>query len=168
MDTQQSKDDFLQLILDNKAIIIKICNSYCTDKNYREDLGQEIIYHLWKSGKRFNSDHKFTTWMYRIALNVAISFYRKEKKSTAIITTTDSHTDLEDKAGMGDETENNIGLLQQFISELNELDKALMILYLEEKSYHEIAEILGISETNTATKISRIKTRLKQNFATIK
>jgi RNA polymerase sigma factor (sigma-70 family) len=164
MNTQQAKDDFLQLILDNKAIIIKICNSYCTDKNYREDLAQEIIYQLWKSGHRFNQDHKFTTWMYRVALNVAISFYRKEKKSIPVITGIEGQADIEDKEATTDERENDISLLQQFISELNELDRALMILYLEEKSYQEIAEILGLTETNTATKISRIKTRLKQNF----
>jgi RNA polymerase sigma factor (sigma-70 family) len=164
MNTQQSKDNFLQLILSNRAIIIKICNSYCADKNYREDLAQEIIYQLWKSGHRFNPDHKFTTWMYRIALNVAISFYRKEKKLTPVITITDRHTDIEDKEAAADEKESDISLLQQLIVELNELDRALMILYLEEKSYYEIAEILGLTETNTATKISRIKTKLKQNF----
>jgi RNA polymerase sigma factor (sigma-70 family) len=167
MDSQQPKDDFLQLILDNKAIIIKICNAYCPEKNYREDLAQEIIYHLWKSGHRFDNHHKFTTWMYRVALNVAISFYRKERKSTPLTTITDSHANLEDITGFPEDSE-NIHLLQKFINQLNELDRALMILYLEEKSYREIADILGISETNTATKISRIKTTLKQKFFTHK
>ena len=99
---------------------------------------------------------------------MAISFYRKEKKSETIISISENEVDIEDNADGSDELEENINLLQQFISELKELDKALMILYLESKSYAEIAEILGITETNTATRISRIKDKLKQKFSTVK
>jgi len=106
--------------------------------------------------------------MYRIALNVAISFYRNERRSGArILLSGDLHLmDLEDRSdGVGSaEVEEKIDLLQQFIRELGELDKALMILYLEEKSYREIAEILGITETNVATKLSRVKGRLRERF----
>jgi RNA polymerase sigma factor (sigma-70 family) len=165
MDTQQTRDDFYKLIAFNKGIIIKICNSYCTDAGYREDLAQEIIYHLWKAGHSFNSSYKFTTWMYRIALNVAISFYRRQTKAAPLILLEDHHTELADNSS--EETEANINLLQQFISRLNALDRALMILYLEEKTYTEIADVLGITATNVATKLSRIKARLKQNFATV-
>jgi len=165
MDTAADKDNFLQLIHANKGIIIKICNSYCKNKHDREDLAQEIIYHLWKSGKSFNPDSKFSTWMYRVALNVAISFYRKEKRSTPLLSINDLHINIEEPPLLNDETEKNIQLLQQFILELKELDKALILLSFESKSYKEIAEILGISETNVATRISRIKDRLKQQFA---
>ena len=77
--------EFTRLIRENKGIIYKVSNSYCSDKNDRDDLAQEIIYHLWKSYDRFNPGLKFSTWMYRIALNVAISFYRREKNLKIII-----------------------------------------------------------------------------------
>jgi RNA polymerase sigma factor (sigma-70 family) len=166
MDTQAERDNFYKLIAENKGIIIKICNSYCADAHYREDLAQEIIYHLWKSGRSFNSNYKFTTWMYRIALNVAISFYRIEKKAAPVVLLADDAA-LAGIADAADETEAGINLLQQFISRLGSLDRALMLLYLEEKTYSEIAGILGISTTNVATKISRIKDKLKQNFLTV-
>jgi len=168
MNREPAKEAFLSLVLRNKGIIIKICNSYCRNKADREDLAQEITYQLWRSGNSFDTNHTFSTWMYRVALNVAISFYRKEKKSETIISISENEVDIEDNADGSDELEENINLLQQFISELKELDKALMILYLESKSYAEIAEILGITETNTATRISRIKDKLKQKFSTVK
>jgi RNA polymerase sigma factor (sigma-70 family) len=167
MNSEAEKKQFLQLIEDNKRIIFKISNSYCQNKNDREDLAQEIIYNLWKSGHSFNDEYKFSTWMYRIALNVAISFYRKEKR-TATPIPFDDVFDVEDKSNDNKEMDENIKQLQTFINELKELDKALMLLYLESKSYNEIAEILGISETNVATKISRIKNNLKEKFTTIK
>ncbi|MEP6711342.1 MAG: sigma-70 family RNA polymerase sigma factor [Ferruginibacter sp.] len=167
MNNEEDKKAFLQLIEDNMRIIFKISNSYCQNKNDREDLVQEIIYQLWKSAHSFNAAYKFSTWMYRIALNVAISFYRKEKKASAIIPF-EYVVDIEDKPDENKQTEENINLLQKFISELKELDKALMILYLETRPYTEIAEILGITETNVATKISRIKNNLKEKFTTIK
>ena len=167
MNEPQNKEAFLELIQENKGIIFKICNSYCHNKNDREDLAQEIIYQLWKSGGSFNADHKFSTWMYRVALNVAISFYRKEKRTDSVISFDETITDIEDRPDGTQHLQENITLLQQFINELKELDRALMILYLEAKTYVEIAEVLGITETNVATKISRIKDKLKQRFSTI-
>lgn len=166
MNTIADKDNFLQLIQENKGIIFKICNSYCKNKDEREDLVQEIIYNLWKSGNQFNADYKFSTWMYRVALNVAISFYRQEKKATIIIPMDDAHINIEDGSTSEENTEKKIILLQQFIAEMKALDRALILLWFESKSYKEIAEIVGISETNVATKISRIKEKLKQQFAT--
>jgi len=159
------KEEFLKMIQDNMGIIFKICNSYCQNKNDREDLAQDIIYHLWKAGNSFNNDHKFSTWMYRVALNVAISFYRKEKKESNIISLQEHHVHIEENnQGLNEDAEKS-KLLQQFINELKELDRALMILYLEAKTYAEISEILGITETNVATKISRIKNRLKEKIS---
>jgi len=80
MDQSPDKEAFLRLVEENKRIIFKICNAYCRNRNDREDLAQEIVYQLWKSGNSFNTEQRFSTWMYRVALNVAISFYRKEKK----------------------------------------------------------------------------------------
>ncbi len=164
---QNNKEEFLKRVEEQQLIIYKICNSYCRNKYDRADLAQEITYQLWRSYNHFKGDVKFSTWMYRVALNVAITFYRKTKTSEAVIQLTEPIIDPEDKKEDGSELEKNINTLQQFINELKELDKALMILYLEEKSYGEIAEILGITETNVATRISRAKDKLKQRFSTL-
>lgn len=164
MTNKKEQKELLQKIGDNQGIIFKICNSYCNNKNDREDLAQEILYQLLKSYHSFNPEHQFTTWMYRVALNVAISFYRKTKTGS-VIKLVDRYEDKEDQCEGTMQLENNIIILQRFIGELKELDKALMIFYLESKSYKEISEILGITETNVATKISRIKDTLKQKFS---
>ncbi len=167
MAKQKIQAELMEKISDNQKIIYKICNSYCSNKDDREDLAQEIIYQLLKSYHSFNESYKFSTWMYRVALNVAISFYRKSKTADKI-TYEPVLPDHKDDVHSTAELENNLAILKRFINELKELDKALMILYLESKSYKEIAEILGISETNVATKISRIKEILKQKFLTLK
>lgn len=166
MHHQESKEKLLELIRVNEGIIFKICNSYCHNETDREDLAQEIVYQLLKSYHSFNDSYKFSTWMYRVALNVAISFYRKNKKENKVELKEDQpvHEVATDHSV---ELENNLVMLHRFINEMKELDKALMILYLESKSYKEIAEIIGITETNVATKISRIKETLRKNFSTL-
>jgi RNA polymerase sigma factor (sigma-70 family) len=157
-----NKTAFLQLIQENRGILYKISVSYCRNASDREDLIQEMVYQLWKSADRFDVNFKFSTWMYRIALNVAISFYRKASAG-GVRVVIDSDFEVVAPAPDGP-LEERIELLQRFIASLGELDKALMILYLEERSYKEIAEILGLTETNVATKLSRIRGRLKQEF----
>lgn len=168
MTAPPDKKIFLNLILDNRRIIFKICSAYCSNKNDREDLAQEIIYQLWKSLSDYNSGFKFSTWMYRVALNVAISFYRKGKISANTFSLSEELLEIKDDAEHSIQLEENILRLQQFIHGFKELDRALIILYLENKSYNEIAEVLGISTTNVATKISRLKEKLKQKFITSK
>ncbi len=160
----ENSNIFITVIEVNKGIIYKIANSYCRDSEDRNDLVQEIILKLWQAFETYNYEFKHSTWIYRIALNTAISNYRKEKVRGKYFTAI-SETFFE--IGYTDtttETEHDYVLLQQFISELKELDKALMLLYLDEKSYKEIAEILGISESNVGTKISRLKGLLKDKF----
>ncbi|HSV09706.1 MAG TPA: sigma-70 family RNA polymerase sigma factor [Hanamia sp.] len=166
MSNRKEQEKLLQKVNENQGIIFKICNSYCHNKNEREDLAQEIIYQLLKSAHSFNEQYKFSTWLYRVALNVAISFYRKNKINK-LISFVENPSDTQDYNGHSVELEDNISILKGFIDQLKELDKALMILYLETKSYKEISEILGITETNVATKISRIKNSLKQKFSEI-
>ncbi len=167
MNTEVNKEEFIKQVEEHKLIIYKICNSYCKNQHARDDLAQEISYQLWRSYNQFTGNVKFSTWMYRVALNVAITFYRKTKTGESIIQLSEPDIETEDKRDDKAELEKNINTLQQFINELKELDKALMILYLEEKSYSEIAEILGITETNVATRISRVKDKLKQKFSTL-
>ena len=158
------QQEIVQRISEHQKIIYKICNSYCYNKSDREDLGQEIVYQLIKSRSLYNPQFQFTTWMYRVALNVAISFYRSSKKED-VVELVESHEDAEDSNHEGDLAEDNFRALHQFINELKALDKAIMLLYLESKSYKEIAEVIGISETNVATRINRIKKILTQKFS---
>lgn len=162
---KSTEQAFIKLIKENKGIIYKICNSYCAEKEDRDDLSQEIIYNLWKAFDSFDEAHKFSTWMYRIALNVAISFYRQEKKFRNRESITEGLIVFEENMEEKSEKEGNLQLLQQFISELKEIDKAIILLYLDSKSHREIAEITGFSETNVATKINRIKDKLKEKFS---
>jgi RNA polymerase sigma-70 factor (ECF subfamily) len=168
MDSAGRQDIFLSFINDNKGIIYKVANSYCHNREDRKDLVQEIIIQLWRSFAKYNDQYKYSTWIYRIALNTAISFYRKENRHKQVSDiSSDDIIDIVDNEPSNN-IEEDISLLQLFISELKELDKAVMLLYLEEKSYKEIAEIIGISETNVATKIGRCKKILKEKFSTIK
>lgn len=164
MNKREEQTMLMEKIKDNERIIFKICNSYCSNKNDREDLAQEIIYQLLKSYHSFSDQFRFSTWMYRVALNVAISFYRKNKSKKEINYDEIKNDPKEDLSHPG-ELEDNLIILEKYIDQLKELDKALMILYLESKSYKEISVILGITETNVATKISRVKEVLKQKFS---
>lgn len=167
--TPDSKSErFLSVIQKHKGIIYKVANAYCKDAEDRNDLVQEIMIQLWKSFDKYNEQFRYSTWIYQIALNVAISFYRKESRRKYIASPIDDSILNYTDNSPTDETAENINILQRFIAELKELDKALMLLYLEEKSYKEIAEIIGISETNVATKIGRIKAILKQKFSNAK
>lgn len=156
--------DFEQTIEKNKGIIYKVANSYCKDSDDRKDLVQEIIIQLWRSFKRFDHSSKLSTWIYRVALNVAISFYRRDSKRKMVSTElTESLIAIIPENEAGD-AENQINQLQQFIGELKDMDRALMILYLEDKSQKEMGEIMGITETNVSTKVARIKEKLRLRF----
>lgn len=168
MNPTVKSDTFITVIQTNKGIIYKIASSYSNNSDDRKDLVQEIIVQLWKSFENYNDQYRYSTWIYRIALNVAISFYRKENRRRKVSNPLSESILNFAETNVTGETDENIGFLQQFISELKEIDKALMLLYLEEKSHKEIAEIIGITETNVATKIGRIKAGLKQQFSLIK
>ena len=161
------EEQFITMLRAHKKLIYKVCHSYTTNKDDFKDLEQEITIQLWKALPRYDATYKLTTWMYRIALNTAISFYRKEKRKP-------HHSLLDgqilemmpDTANEHDaEMEQQIQLLHTFIEKLGEVNKALMLMYLENNTYKEMAEILGISESNVATKISRIKILLKKQFS---
>ena len=158
MALKRDKEQFLIILEEHKKILYKISNSYGKSEEDREDLIQEIIYQLWKSFGKYDERFKLSTWIYRIALNVAISFHRKEKKRKFLdlneqILQLKSDEDQQEKG-------ERLQLMHQFIQQLDKLNKALVILYLDGNSYLEIAEILGITETNVATKLSRIRKKL--------
>lgn len=155
---------FESLLQEHRGIVFKVAAMYSRSLADREDLVQEIATQLWRSFGRYDEGQaRFSTWMYRIALNVAISQARRERWSEA-----DRFEPLQphhlETVGGGEaipQQDERLTALYAFIGELDSLNRALILLYLEDRSYAEIAEILGISETNVATKISRIKQRLR-------
>lgn len=158
------REKFISIMKENQRLIYKICYTYCKNSESRKDLEQEIFVQLWKSLPRFDGRVKISTWIYQVALNTAFLFHRNESKHKEnklyIDKSVFSIADTSDAS----ELEESIAMLYRFIDTLDELDKALMILYLEDSKYKDIAEILGITETNVATKISRIKSKLKDYF----
>jgi len=159
------KDQFISIINDNQNLIYKICCSYCSNTENRKDLQQEILIQLWNSFLNFDGRVKISTWIYRIALNTAISFYRSDSKHTDKNLSLDNSLISLSNFEYVPEPDENIVILYKFIENLKEMDKALILLYLEDNSYKDIAEIIGISETNVATKINRIKKILKEQFS---
>jgi RNA polymerase sigma factor (sigma-70 family) len=167
MQKDEQKKAFEKVIQQHKGILFKVARTYCQNQDDRPDLIQEIMIQLWLSFHKYNDDYKITTWIYRISLNVAISFYRKNSIKINDGIPWGEHLSQiaeNDRA----ESEQQLTLLEKFINEFKEIDKALMFLYLEERNYREISEILGISESNVSTKVARIKESLRQKFATIK
>jgi len=168
MEKTDKSDIFVSVIQSHKGILYKVAALYCKNEPDRKDLIQEIIIQLWRSFDRYDEQYRHSTWIYRISLNVAISFYRKEhsrKKIAGPLTDGIIHLSGNDTA---EEKESDLCMLRDQIAGLRELDKALILLYLEEKSHKEIARIMGISETNVATKINRIKQVLKQKITQLK
>jgi RNA polymerase sigma factor (sigma-70 family) len=156
------QEKFQTLVDEHKKILYKVCNSYCRDPDSRDDLAQEIILQLWRSFPKFDGRCRFSTWMYRIALNIAISFYRRETTRRRHLISGEQH--LLEIAGATESQPEDVRLLYELIDELDPLEKALILLYLDGNSYQEIADVLGITETNVATKISRLKTKMKQEL----
>ncbi|APA63334.1 MAG: sigma-70 family RNA polymerase sigma factor [Maribacter dokdonensis] len=151
---------FVTELQDNQNIVHKVCTLYTNDRDSHNDLFQEITIQLWKAYPKFRGDAKFSTWMYRVALNTAITLYRKQKRR---IDTADYESVIfKIKADEYDETEElQLKLMYKAVKQLNDVDKALVFLYLEDKNYTEISETLGISEVNARVKMNRIKTKLR-------
>jgi RNA polymerase sigma factor (sigma-70 family) len=159
-------DKFVSLLEQNRKIVYKVAATYSRNPADREDLAQEIVVQLWRSFARYDEGYRFSTWMYRVALNVAISFYRREsRRSRAEVSAEDAVQEVASLASEPAEVDDDIRLLRQLIEQLDELDRAVMILYLDDNPYSMIAEILGISETNVGTKINRIKQRLRRDLS---
>ena len=158
---------FLERIDRHRGILFRVANAYCRSREDREDLVQETIAQLWRSFARFDGRGAFSTWMYRIAMNVAISFRRSETRKRRLGEMPESI--LERLPALPEpESDDRVELVHELIEQLSALDRGLMLLYLDDYPYAEIAAILGISESNVGTKINRIKDRLKRNAAPAK
>lgn len=153
------QEDFLKMITEHQRILHKVCHLYTDTSEDREDLFQEILIQLWKSVHQFKEKSKLSTWMYKVALHTAFTHLKRSKKHTNHqegIKESIDYQHLPDRYDEGDYSK-----LEKAISQLNQVDKAITLLYLEKHSYQEISNLMGISETNVGVKISRIKTKLK-------
>lgn len=165
MNSLKKTEIFEKLVQENKGILYKVINIYCKNIEDRKDLEQEILIQLWSCLKNYNENYKLSTWIYKIAMNVSISFYRKNKlRNTATHLPIDSIFIEGEYDEETDEFKYKKKVLNIFIDKLNEFDKAIIILYMEEYDYKEISNIVGISETNVGTKINRIKKKLKEKI----
>lgn len=158
MSTAQKETVFLKLINEHQRIIFKICRHYCLDPHYRQDLAQEILAVLWNAYDSYTGKSKFSTWMYKVALNTAITYSRKESKRPKTEVLSYSLEFTQDQELNRDE---DMIKLDKAIMNLNKADKAILILYLEGKIYEEIAELIGITRNNIGVKIKKIKDKLR-------
>lgn len=159
--TKELEQNFAKELEENQGIIHKICRSYTHSEAEHKDLFQEITIQLWKAYPNFRGESKFSTWMYRVAFNTAISLFRKSKSRVETTQIYDNMKELEFQ-GYDDTQDKQLELLYNAIKSLNDIEKALALMYLEDKSYREIAKTLGISEVNARVKMNRTKTKLKE------
>ena len=160
MSDRNLKEEFVSLVEKHQGIIYKVSRMYCDKEECRHDLFQDILVQLWQSFSSFNYKSKFSTWMYRVALNTAIAQFRKNKKNhedcvpeiPANIPEDETYAEKEDRRA----------LVQKAISKLNKAEKAIIILYMDDYPYEEISEITGMTISNVGVKINRIKTKLQK------
>ena len=166
MTDKRQKEQFLDILEKNIGIIIKIARAYSKTLHDKEDLINDITLELWKSFGRFKGDSKISTWIYRIALNTSMNYKRKREKDRLFFL--DDLKQIENLSWLIEQTDSSHSeILYQCIDELNQLNKAIILLYLDGNSHDEISDITGISKTNVGTRISRIKEQLK-NLVTTK
>jgi len=154
---EDQKQQFVDLIEQNKALIFKFCYMYANETDTPDDLFQEVVINLWKGFPAFRGESKIQTWIYRIALNTCVTFMRKSGKKPKTLPLAD---DLQVYADVSETA--NIRELYKLINRLNALEKAIILLYLEERAYDEIAQIVGITKSNVGVRLNRIKEKLTQ------
>ncbi len=163
--TPEVEETFVGLLDQHAGIIRKVAAAYSSSAADRHDLMQEITLQLWRAWPRYSPERPFSTWMYRIALNVAISFLRKNTRPVRqTVPLEDVKTEIAAERSGDPETDERIALLQKIIATLDPLNRALLLLFLDDHSYREIAGILSITETNVATKLNRLKQRLREEM----
>jgi RNA polymerase sigma-70 factor (ECF subfamily) len=157
---KELEHSFVEQLQKHQNIVHKVCRLYTNNADAHNDLFQEITIQLWRAYPKFRGDSKFSTWMYRVGLNTAITLYRKSKRR--ITTQEFDAVEFKIKSEPYDDTEEQqLKLLYDAVHQLNDIEKALVFLYLEDKDYREISQTLGISEVNACVKMNRVKKKLK-------
>jgi RNA polymerase sigma-70 factor (ECF subfamily) len=156
-----SNDFYTSSILPYSGIIIKICRAYTDSQEDFEDYYQEVCLQIWKSKDKFRGEAKWSTWIYRLSLNICLTLIKKKKRTRQYYSTDtiNQNEDAEDDATFSDE---DLSYLYEAIKQLSEIDRAVILLYLEEKPNKEIAEIIGTTPNNIGVRVNRIKERLKK------
>ena len=157
----QEEKKFINLINEHQGLIHKICLMYEQDRDARNDLFQEIVLQLWKSFPGFRGESKITTWMYRIALNTAISGYRKQKRHIRTEDLQDYHFNISEQHGP-DAKDEDIQRLHTAIQHLSDVERAMIMMALDEIPYEEIAETIGITQNNVRVRMNRIREKLRR------
>ena len=163
MSKESLQTKFQELLQAHRGILYKVAKSYSREADDREDLAQEITVQLWRAFSGFDEEQgRFSTWMYRIALNVAISYYRRERTRTRYVLTDSDRLLL---VSVPEQSSVELDMMYQFIDELDPLNRALVLLYLDGHTYEEMGSVLGLSPTNAATKIHRLKKLLREKVS---
>lgn len=158
--SNDKKIEFTRLIEENQGIVHKVCRIYADNPDQHEDLFQEIVLQLWKSYDSFKGNSKFSTWMYRVGINTAITIFRKRKRRPQHSSIEHHHFHIKSEE-KDEELEFRLKMMRKAINQLNDIERALVLLYLDDLSYREIAETLGITEVNARVKMNRVKKKLK-------
>lgn len=153
-----SSDFYTASILPFAPIIIKICRAYTDTQEDFEDYYQEVCLQIWRSKDSFQEKSQWSTWVYRLSLNVCLTLVKKKRKKQEAAAHLPQEV-TEDSRAFADES---LNFLYEAIRQLSEVDRAVILLYLEEKSYQEIADIIGTNSNNIGVRITRIKERLKK------
>ena len=149
---------FLQQLNQHLGIAHKVCSLYFTDEDEKQDVVQEMLYQLWRSYPAFDGRSKFSTWMYSVCLNTALTYRRKERKHK-YLPLAQSHQQIPEAPA--NDQEENMQLLFDAIATLSPLNKAIVLLYLEDLRYGEIAQITGLTKSNVSVRLVRIKKELE-------
>jgi RNA polymerase sigma factor (sigma-70 family) len=152
------QSDFIELIQQNQRLVHKVCWVYATDSDDRKDLFQEIVMQAWQSYANFKREAKFSTWLYRVAINTAITWNKKAKRKESF---SSLGFELQEDDAITENKEAQFQMMYQAIAALNKVDKAIVTLYFEQMDYNEIGETLGISANHVAVKMGRIKQFIK-------
>lgn len=163
MRSDKLEKEFIERITQSQGIIHKVCGIYCKDEEHRKDLFQEVLIQLWKSYPSFRGDSKFSTWMYRVGLNVAIQDFKKSKRKPQEVLLSSDFQNIPN-IPKDDSFYEDMKLLYRAIDGLNKIEKAIVMLYLEDKNNEEIAEITGITQNYVRVKMNRIKLKLKKTL----
>jgi len=156
----ERQEVFIKLLNEHSALLHKVCNVYCEQLIDRQDLFQEIVVQLWKSYPNFRGDSKFSTWLYRIALNTAISGFRKHRIPVISFDPGTFHEPVSMESDA--DREEQVQKMYSAIKRLSDVEKGIIMMYLEEKSYEEMEEVFGISQNTLRVKINRIKEKLRK------
>ena len=162
-----SKDFYKTYIFPYSGIIIKICRAYSNSQEDYEDYYQEVCLQIWKSRENFKNKSEWSTWIYRISLNVCLSLLRKQKKHNDAYDFEQNYNQFSNESDENEESRdysNDISRLYKEIKKLSEIDRAIILLYLEKKTYKEISQIIGINSNSIGVKITRIKKRIKKQL----